>query len=460
MLQYFKEKFRTARLKARYERLMQEKLLQLAEGGPSPVAEDPGEWLLLGSGGPRIDEEDRIDARTRARKLAVCNPHAVNMLRLLEIYVTGPGLMVSAVPHWPGADEQDQKLAMVCDHLWSEFLSANRSHFSYREFARRTWRDGECFLRLYAESETGPTVRFLDPETIGDTAEHKGTQGILTLANDVEHPIAYLRIDPAAGELLERIPAEEVLHTRINADSNQKRGLTWFAPVIEVLGQFDRWMETSLIARKLQASIVLWRKVTGGTDSSIVADVGERGPIYDNGSIIPREKYRAGTILTTSEGTDLQFLNPTTNFRDGVPLGRLMLLSAAAGTGLPEYMLTSDASNANYASTLVAEGPAVKLFQSEQQFFAGEWNRLWNWVLSQHVASGQLPADVFERIKPEWTFPNLAARDRPRERQADLRLQRAGILSKAEVARRDNADPVLMRAEIASERSPADEQRE
>ncbi|MCA9071209.1 MAG: phage portal protein, partial [Planctomycetaceae bacterium] len=366
------------------------------------------------------------------------------------------GLMVNAVPHWPGADDADQKLAMMANHVWSEFLAANRSHFSYREFARRTWRDGECFLRLFAESPEGPTVRFLDPETIGDTTEHPGTQGILTADHDVEHRLAYLRIDPSSGELLERIPASEVLHTRINADSNQKRGLTWFAPVLETLGQFERWMETTLIARKLQASIVLWRKVTGGTDSSVVADVGERGTIYDSGSAIPREKYRAGTILTTSEGTDLQYLHPTTNYRDGVPLGRLMLLCAAAGSGLPEYMLTSDASNANYASTLVAEGPAVKLFHSEQLFFGGEWNQLWRWVLLQNIASGQLPDNTFERIKPEWTFPNLAARDRPRERQADVQLANAGILSKAEVARRDNTDPQLMQAEIAREHLKAE----
>ena len=303
---------------------------------------------------------------------------------------------------------------MMADHLWSEFLSANRAHFSYREFARRTWRDGECFLRLFAESEEGPTLRFLDPETIGETSEHPGTQGILTAAGGCGNPHRLFadRSDfgRTGGTHSRRRGAA---YCRINADSNQKRGLTWFAPVLETLGQFERWLETTLIARKLQASIVLWRKVTGGTDSSIVADVGERGPIYDSGSVIPREKYRAGTILTTSEGTDLQYLNPTTNFRDGVPLGRLMLLCAAAGSGLPEYMLTSDASNANYASTLVAEGPAVKLFHSEQLFFAGEWNRLWRWAMSQFIAAGQLPANTFERIKPEWTFPDLAVRDRP-----------------------------------------------
>ncbi len=295
-------------------------------------------------------------------------------------------------------------------------------------------------------------MRFLDPETIGDSLEHQGTQGILTTPDDVEHRLAYLRIDPKQNELLERIPADEILHARIHADTNQKRGLTWFAPVLESLGRFDRWMETTIIARKLQASIVLWRKVTGGSDSSIVAAVGERGPIYDSGSIIPREKYRAGTILTTSEGTELQYLQPTTNFRDGVPLGRMMLLCAAAGSGLPEYMLTSDSSNANYASTLVAEGPAVKLFHSEQLFFAGEWERLWRWVMSRFIQNSQLPTNTFDRLRPEWTFPNLAVRDRPKERAADVQLAEAGIISKAEVARRDNADPRLMQAEILGER--------
>ena len=33
---------------------------------------------------------------------------------------------------------------------------------------------------------------------------------------------------------------------------------------------------------------------------------------------------------------------------------------------MPEFMFTSDASNANYASTLVAEGPAVKMFERLQ----------------------------------------------------------------------------------------------
>ena len=129
----------------------------------------------------------------------------------------------------------------------------------------------------------------------------------------------------------------------------------------------------------------------------------------------------------------------------------MLLLSTAAGAGLPEFMLTSDASNSNYASTMIAEGPAVKLFQSEQQFFAAEFTRLWRWVMSDAVVQRRLPEDFFERVEPHWSFPQLVNRDRPRERLADVRLVESRIISRAEVARRDGADPQVMRAEITAE---------
>ncbi len=46
-------------------------------------------------------------------------------------------------------------------------------------------------------------------------------------------------------------------------------------------------------------------------------------------------------------------------------------------------------------------------------------------------------------------------RDRPRERSADAQLVELGILSKAEVARRDGVEPERMRAECEEENSQA-----
>jgi len=54
-------------------------------------------------------------------------------------------------------------------------------------------------------------------------------------------------------------------------------------------------------------------------------------------------------------------------------------------------MLTSDASNANYSSTMVAEGPALRMFarlQAEQ--VCDDLEVMWR-VVNAAIAAGQLP---------------------------------------------------------------------
>jgi capsid protein len=478
MLQYLKDKVTTARLRARYQRIVHERLVELTESaGPRPVSEEPGDWHLVGGGKGGATETERIEIRDKVRQLVRENPHACQILRMLEAYVTGPGLTLA---HQPVAEDQsdaDRELASTADRLWSVFQTVNLRHYSFREHARRSWRDGECFVRKFAgnapdpeflplvnpgpDAVSGgetvftdwpPAVRFVDPETIGPTAAEPDSQGIVTDPRDVERPLEYLRIRPGDGELIERIPAAEILQTRVGVDSNEKRGVSLFAPILEGLNCFEKWMETELLARKLQSSIVLWRKVQGSpqmAESLANQSAQSSGPWGD----ARRERVAPGTILTTNHGTEIQFLQPNTNFGDAVSLGRMVLLSIAAGAGLPEFMLTSDASNANFASTMVAEGPAVKFFQNQQQLFSGEFTRLWRWIMADAIDVGLLPEDFFDRMEIRWSFPSLINRDRPKERLADVRLVESGILSRAEVARRDGVDPHTMRSERERESS-------
>lgn len=450
MFDYVRDKWNAARLRARYQRLAQERVIHLMEAtGPQAVAEDPGQWMLLGDSKDEISGTSRSELRHQARKLVKQNPHARNVLRLLEGYVVGASLNFKHISQEKTGENVVPKIA---DTLWAEFLRHNRTHFSFREFSRRTWRDGECFLRKFSLLKWPVEVRFIDPENIDATLDEPDTQGIITSTHDVETPMQYLRLDSATGELAERIPAEEILHTKIGVDSNQKRGVTFFSTILESLNQFESWLNTELTARRLQASIVLWRKVQGSpSQAATFADKNKWNRPENPLDPVRQEKFRAGTILTTSQGTDMQFLQPNTNFGDAVSLGRMLLLCSAAGAGLPEFMLTSDASNANFSSTMVAEGPAVKLLQSEQQFFKVEFEAIWRWVMSEAIAHKLLPPDFFERVSLDWKFPELIHRDRPKERTTDAKLVQAGVLSRAEVARRDKADPDLMRSEIFGE---------
>ncbi|MCA9056052.1 MAG: phage portal protein, partial [Planctomycetaceae bacterium] len=283
MLNYLRDKLSTVSLKARYERLIHERLLNLTEStSPQSVEDDPGRWQLAGDAGSLpLGDMERMDARSRARHLATHNPHARNMLRLLEAYVAGPGLKLTHRERRRGDDRPnlDQtRLIARADLLWQDFLTVNQTHYSYREHARRAWRDGECFVRKFESSAWPPAVRFVDPERVAADPSDPESGGIVTEPHDVESPLAYLLVDRQTGRLLEDVPAAEMLHTRVGADSNQKRGITIFAPVLDVLDCYEQWMKTELLARKLQSSIVLWRKVQGSPQQATsLADAAASG---------------------------------------------------------------------------------------------------------------------------------------------------------------------------------------
>jgi capsid protein len=250
---------------------------------------------------------------------------------------------------------------------------------------------------------------------------------------------------------VERVPADRVLHTKIGVDANVKRGASVFLPVLDVLKRFQGWLDVELIQRKMASSIVLVRKHHGiypGGVTSFADNTSTPSPLGGEGGVRGRRlKLQPGTIID-AQGFDLEFLSPDTHFADASLLGRMILLSLAAGTGLPEYMLTADAANANYASTQVAERPALRYFAAWQAFFIGQWQKLFRMVLGEAVALRLLTATEARQVSLEITPPALAVRDRHTEAQADALYFDRGALSSRELARRDGADPEVMQREI------------
>ncbi|MEM7810403.1 MAG: phage portal protein [Planctomycetota bacterium] len=413
-------------------------------------SDDRDYWRPLGgsakAGYAALDCES---LRSSVRRLVTLNPYGRQALRLLEDYVIGPEVTVTHRSSGRADDRFDAGTAAAADEIWTGFLRRASGHLSPREFGRRLWRDGECFVRLFAEFDGELTARFVDPELIGSDGSGDGIDGIVSEPDDIETVLAYELLDAGRAVVSERVPADEMVHARYGVDANERRGVSLFAAMLEPLEAYEKWLETELAARRLQSSIVLWRKVQGSPSRVVAAAEGGAGGSGAEG--VGREKIAPGTIVTTSAGKELQFLQPQTNFGDALPLGRSLLLAAAAAAGLPEFMLTADASNGNFASTMVAEGPAVKFFESEQRRLAAELDVLRVRILNDAERRGLLPAGATGLLRAEWTFPQLVGRDRSRDRDTDARLVEVGVLSRAEVARRDGVDAALMRDEIDAE---------
>jgi hypothetical protein len=107
---------------------------------------------------------------------------------------------------------------------------------------------------------------------------------------------------------------------------------------------------------------------------------------------------------------------------------------------MPEYMLSGDASNANFSSTMVAEGPAVKTFEQMQAELIEADIEIMERQLQIAAQAGLLDGttedDILERVKVEAEPPIIKSENRLQEAQADQILLRANVLSKETMAAR------------------------
>lgn len=437
----------------------------------TPVEEDPdaNDWRPLGHEGKASYLLDADTLRAKARDLADNNPYARNILQLHRDYVVGSGMghEIQIRRELGGLGEPsdaDASLRSRADHLWRTFLEANEWSTGNRkdwEFCLRTWRDGECFLRLFRQPLWPPRIHFVDPEqVVPDPRTGLPTGGIETLPENVEVPVAYhiasgdasacSGVEPPGPE---RVEAGLVLHAKINVDANVKRGVTLLLPVLDALKRFQGWLDVELIHRKALSSICLVRKHRDHYPAGVseFADAAASSPA--SGHRPRRLRIEPGSIIDV-QGYDLEFLSPNTHFSDASLLGRMILLSIAAGSGLPEFMLSADASNGNYASTLVAEGPAVRHFAAWQSYFIGQWQKLFGMVMNEAVRLGLLTTEEAVRLELRIVPPALAVRDRYAEALADAVYFDRGAISLQELARRDRVDPEQMRREREQEKKP------
>ncbi|MBN1589207.1 MAG: phage portal protein [Pirellulales bacterium] len=412
------------------------------------LADDDGTaWLALGrgsSGGaaqPPAATETQLDAiRAECRALAAINEFAINGHENRISYVVGTGHAYRAVAR-RGTEPNAPLIAQV-QAVLDEFVRVNRWHARQQEIVRRRDRDGEAFLRLFPSGDGVARVRFVEPDQVRTPAaeahDPAATFGIRTAPEDVEHVLAYC-ID---GRWVE---AADVQHRKANVDANVKRGLPLFYPVRKNLRRAEKLLRNMSIVAEIQSAIALIRKHKSGTQSSVQRFVEGQAdgnvPSATTGRTTPIRRYAPGTILDAFAGTEYEFPTVGLDVSRYVAVLAAELRAIASRLVMPEFMLTSDASNANYASTMVAEGPAVRMFQRLQHEMLEDDRELLGRVMDHAAHAGRLPEDAMDRVKIQGIPPSLAVRDRLKETRADEILLRCGALSRETMALRHGLDP-------------------
>jgi capsid protein len=309
-----------------------------------------------------------------------------------------------------------------------EFLHENAWHARQQEIVRRMDRDGEAFLRFFVGADGLTRVRFVEPEQVYTPKELARTPwasfGIQTEPDDVETPLGYY-ID---GEPVEAI---HVQHRKANVDANVKRGLPLYFSVRKNLRRVEKLLRNMSALAEIQSAIALIRKHRAALRNGIEQFVSDNACTSTSPSGKSRyvSHYQPGTILDAPAGLEYDFPAAGVNASNFVTVLQAELRAIAARLVMPEFMFTSDASNANYSSTLVAEGPAVKMFERLQASLKNDDCRVMWRVIENAAAAGRLPHDVRRQVELQIALPSLHVRDQLRECQIERIAYEKGVLS-------------------------------
>jgi len=115
------------------------------------------------------------------------------------------------------------------------------------------------------------------------------------------------------------------------------------------------------------------------------------------------------TVITASKGVTYKMLSPNIQASDVAEDGRAMLLSIAAAVGFPEMIFTSDYSNANYSSSLIAQNPFVREIEDWQDYFVTFYKNIFRVVIQNAIDFGPLPKGTDLKCRVE--FPPMIAAD-------------------------------------------------
>lgn len=375
-------------------------------------------------------------ARAESRDFARNNAHARNIVFQTVNFTVGAGFGISF---------EDDAVAKQ----WHEDARALNWWRRRREIVRRIPRDGETILRRFGtrkDRQNGVDLRFVEPGRIKTPTGKDETDGVI---DGVKVAVRDSKLDVEAVEGYyiddELVDAAEVFTFRDPfCDANDVRGWPLLYDAIPIIDRYERWVNVRAILNEARASITLFRKHKRATPAQLqtFADGVKAGSFtrLDQQSQRYAQKPMPGTVFDHTDDIEYEFKSPNVDARDVRWDGRAMRLLIAAFFSMPEYWVTADASNANLASTLVAENPGIQAMLSWQDFMAAQFTEFLNWWFG-------------EPVEVRFVFPNLVLRQPYQEVQALAIEHDHGIISRQTWQERRRYDPVAEQERIAVEGS-------
>ena len=392
---------------------IEERSLSLIESLNDQLDPEMKGWHFAGGVGATSDtlktaEPADLDTlRRESRKAYYKHPYGKNIVNSYVKFVIGKGIIIDF-------QEKDKQALDTITTWWKKFKKLNNWFSFQREAVIRSLRDGEFFIRRFLLPGSPPILRFIDPENIS-SSDPKAPDGIETDPDDVENIVAYY---VQQGMKNTRINAEEILHFKMGVDRNVRRGRPLLESMLGYLTKYDKWLDARIVLNLVRTSFALVRHVKGAPTNLASLRSATASNKTSSNETNKAKMLQPGTIISATPGVEYEMIGPNLEARDAAQDGKTILMALAAGSGLPDVFVTMDFSGQNFASSVVAQNPAIRTFEEHQEVYTEPFSILLDWCLADGLEQEIIPATVMgeegERavnLEHEIAYPPLLRRD-------------------------------------------------
>ncbi len=246
-----------------------------------------------------------------------------------------------------------------------------------------------------------------------------------------------------------------IFYRRRNVTSVQPRGLTFFWPVRDELRWSKLLLGNLMRISAFQSSIGALRTINDTVSSDAVRQY--LASAQDGTKNSPAESMDSPAPMVVTKPSSIKWEFPDTGLGNSNHIEVLVQLLRAASSGmrLPEFMLTANVSEGNFASTLVSEGPYHKAIRRAQQQMIREDLQIQNAALRYAAESGNFDltmADI-ESVKIEAKPPRVQTRNRQEDFEINQKLWEDGLLSGKDLLASEGYEYRPQHAQIQLERN-------
>ena len=373
--------------------------------------EDIG-YTKLGSGSDKELTLDYLrEIRDESWKAFLSNPLAKRQIKNITSYLVGRGIKVVS----PSLDAQEIINSFICNpqNYWELFI---------REESNRLQLDGEIILLLFVNTGNGSVVvRDIEPNEITDIIlspdDYRKIEAIRRVYSKKIYSSDYksYRIetideiiksgepDPTNDNII-----RDFLIIKMPTVATQVRGVPELSSHLYWLKQYRQLLDTRVALNKMRASYI-W-------DVTVTGDEEDVKRVRNENSKPPKP----GTVKFHNDKIVWEAKDAKINAQDSEADLRAIKLMSVAGSGQPEYMITGDASNANFASTQETTLAFLKCLEDYQDLFEHLLSSLFNKVFFYAQKYGEAPETFTDQNGEEIPMNSLVSVTFPETKPKDI----------------------------------------